>query len=261
MFRLPFAIAVTLFGLIGALARTEPAHSEELVTDLSEHLVAIKSNFTGTQILLFGAVEIESPEIRALARDIVVVVRGPATDVTVRQKARVAGIWMNYGSETYERAPGYYAVVSTRPLEAIASKDVLERHQIGTKYLRFKQLTSATANLKEQTPYSDAIVRLMTEQKLYSEIAGGVKLLGNTLFRATVNIPANVPVGIYTAEVYLIRGGNVIHAQASPLYINKSGFERFVYNLAHRQPLLYGVIAVALALFSGWLAAAAFRNR
>ena len=261
MTRLRILIVATVCILFGAITRPGTVQSEELVTDLSEHLIAIKSNFTGTEILLFGAVEAESPEIRALARDIVVVVRGPATDVTVRQKARIAGIWMNYGSETYEATPGYYAVVSTKPLDAIASRDVLERHQIGTKYLRFKRLAAATTTLKEQTPYSDAIVRLMTKQKLYSEVAGGVTFLGDTLFRATVDIPANVPVGIYTAEVYLIRAGNVIHAQASPLYINKSGFERFVFNLAHRQPLLYGVIAVALALFSGWLAAAAFRNR
>lgn len=261
MTRLRVLAVATLCVLFGAIARPASVLSEELVTDLSEHLIAIKSNFTGTQILLFGAVEAESPEIRALARDIVVVVRGPSTDFTVRRKARVAGIWMNYGAETYEAVPGYYAVVSTRPLDAIASKDVLERHQIGTKYLRFKRLEAATTNLKEQTPYSDAVVRLMTKEKLYSEVAGGVTFLGDTLFRATVDIPANVPVGIYTAEVFLIRAGNVIHAQASPLYINKSGFERFVYNLAHRQPLLYGVIAVALALFSGWLAAAAFRNR
>lgn len=252
------ALLVTFCGLV---ASPNSSRSEELVTDLSDHLVAIRSNFTGTQLLLFGAVETESPEIRALARDIVVVVRGPAQDITVREKSRIAGIWMNYGAETYEGVPGYYAVVSTRPLEAIASKEVLERHQIGTGYMRFTQRKGVTETSREQTPYSEAIVRLMKEQDLYTEVAGGVTFLGNTLFRANVDIPANVPIGIYTAEVFLFREGNVIHAQASPLYINKSGFERFVFNLAHRQPLLYGVVAVMLALFSGWLAAVAFRNR
>ena len=261
MSHLNAAVLALLIALCGLAAGSNGSRGEELVTDLSDHLVAIRSNFTGKQILLFGAVETESPEIRALARDIVVVVRGPPRDITVRRKSRIAGIWMNYGAENYEGVPGYYAVVSTRPLEAIASKEVLERHQIGMQYMRFTQRKGVTETSREQTPYSEAIVRLMKRQELYTEVVGGVTFLGNTLFRANVDIPANVPVGIYTAEVFLLREGNVIHAQASPLYINKSGFERFVFNLAHRQPLLYGVIAIMLALFSGWLAAVAFRNR
>lgn len=256
--RQSFTMAIMLVS--AWLGQPDSARAEELVTDLSEHLIAIRSNFTGTQILVFGAVEAESPEIRALARDIVVVVRGPERDFTVRRKARVAGIWMNYESREFETIPTFYSVVSTRPLEAIASTDVLERHQIGLGYLRLRS-EAGGGETTSQSDFRRAVVRLMTRSRLYSEVTGGVSFLGDTLFRARVDIPSNVPVGNYTVEVYLIRDGNVIHAQASPLYVNKSGFERFVFNLAYRQPLLYGVGAVALALLAGWLAAAAFRNR
>lgn len=259
---MPLSRSATLLtlGALAWLGQTAGARAEELVTDLSEHLIAIRSNFTGTQILVFGAVEAESSEIRALARDIVVVVRGPERAFTVRRKERVAGIWMNYDAQDFDSVPTFYAVVSTRPLEAIASRDMLERHQIGTRHLRLRTETS-TVDAASENAFRQAATRLMSRSKLYSEVTGGVSFLGNTLFRARIDIPSNVPVGNYTVEVYLIRDGNVIHAQASPLFVNKSGFERFVYNLAYRQPLLYGVIAVALALLSGWMAAAAFRNR
>lgn len=258
--RLPRSTALLTLGALVWLGHPAGGRAEELVTDLSEHLIAIRSNFTGTQILVFGAVEAESPEIRALARDIVVVVRGPERAFTVRRKARVAGIWMNYDSQSFDRIPTFYAVVSTRPLEAIASRDMLERHQIGTRYLRLREVTS-TGDAASESGFRLATTRLMTRASLYAEVTGGVSFLGDTLFRARIDIPSNVPVGNYTVEVYLIRDGNVIHAQASPLFVNKSGFERFIYNLAYRQPLLYGVLAVALALMAGWLAAAAFRNR
>jgi len=235
------------------------SRAEELVTDLSEHLIAIRSNFTGTQILVFGAVEAESPEIRALERDIVVVVRGPEHPFTVRRKARVAGIWVNYDAQVFDSVPTFYAVVSTRPLESIASRDLLERHQIGIENLRLRGETPS-GDAASENAFRQATTRLMTRSRLFSEVTGGVAFLGDTLFRARIHIPSNVPIGNYTVEVYLIRDGNVIHAQASPLYVNKSGFERFVYNLAYRQPLLYGVVAVALALFAGWAAAAMFRN-
>lgn len=258
--RMSRSAAILTFGAIAWLGHPTEARSEELVTDLSEHLIAIRSNFTGTQILVFGAVETESQEIRALARDIVVVVRGPERAFTVRRKDRVAGIWMNYASEDFDSVPTFYAVVSTRPLEAIASRDMLERHQIGTQYLRLRAETTGAA-ARSDGDFRQATSRLMSRARLFSEVPGGVSFLGDTLFRARIDIPSNVPVGNYTVEVYLIRDGNVIHAQASPLFVNKTGFERFIYNLAYRQPLLYGLIAVALALVAGWLAAAAFRTR
>ncbi len=234
--------------------------AEELVTDISEHLVAIRSNFTGKKLLLFGAVEAESKEIMALDRDVVIVIRGPGEAITSRRKARVAGIWMNFGSQTFDNVPGYYAVMSTRPLEEIASREVLERHEIGAKYLRFATSEALQFSAEESQSFRESILRLMAKQSLYTEVIGGVSFLGKSLFRASVELPANVPVGNYTADVFLIRDGSVIHAQATPLFVNKIGIERFVFNLAHRQPLIYGLVAVALALIAGWLAAAAFRK-
>src|SRR5690606_22696081 len=58
--RMSRSAAILTFGAIAWLGHPTEARSEELVTDLSEHLIAIRSNFTGTQILVFGAVETES---------------------------------------------------------------------------------------------------------------------------------------------------------------------------------------------------------
>ena len=49
-----------------------------LVADLSSHLVAITTGFSGTDVLLFGATN--GPG------DIAVVVRGPAEDAVIRRK-------------------------------------------------------------------------------------------------------------------------------------------------------------------------------
>ena len=48
--------------------------ADTLATDISSHLVQISSSFTGTSLLVFGAVEAEGPG----RRDVVVVLRGPA---------------------------------------------------------------------------------------------------------------------------------------------------------------------------------------
>ena len=245
-----------------------PLVAAQLVTDLSEHQVRIRSNFTGTQILLFGAIEVNTANERSLDRDVVVVVTGPARAVTVRRKDRVAGIWINTESITFPNVPGYYAVASSRPLEVTAESPVLQREQIGIDNVNFgvplaqgmdgsRQILS----VDDEKNFIKALVRNKRRERLYSSDPGGIIFLGQTLFRATVEIPANVPVGLYTATVFLIADGQVVDAISSPLYIDKSGLERFLYRFAHNDALLYGLIAVFGAALAGWLGSAVLRQR
>lgn len=258
------AVLLTLAGL----AFGGPVRADQLVTDLSEHKIAIRSNFTGTQILLFGAIEANGPDERALNRDIVVVISGPARAVTVRRKARVGGIWINHDSVTFPKVPGYYAVASTRPLEVTASIDVLQREQIGIDNVNLGAPVAQGMDGSEEILSPDdekdflkALIRNKRRDKLFINDPGGVVFLGQTLFRVTVDIPANVPVGLYTATVFLLRDGQVVDAIASPLYIDKSGLERFLYRFAHGDALLYGLLAVLGSAAAGWLASAVLRER
>lgn len=242
--------------------------ADQLVTDLSEHKVAIRSNFTGTQILLFGAVEADARDEHGLNRDVVIVVSGPRRAMTVRRKERVAGIWVNHDSITFPKVPGYYAVASTRPLEVTLGKDILKREQIGIENVDLGPPTAQSMDgsdellpADEEQSFVKALIRNKKRARLFTSDAGGVTFLGRTLFRATVDIPANVPVGLYTATVFLVRDGEIVDAIASPLYIDKSGLERFIYRLAHAQPLFYGLIAVLGAALAGWLASAVLRER
>ncbi|MEM8644754.1 MAG: TIGR02186 family protein [Pseudomonadota bacterium] len=89
---------------------------------------------------------------------------------------------------------------------------------------------------------------------------GAIDFTGQHLFRAEFELPANVPLGDYTADVYTFRGGELIGNYTTRLKIEKSGVEKFIYELAHQQPLIYGIISVILALAAGMGAAALFRK-
>lgn len=264
MFIRPSAYAsVSLFALIFCfiLTASKPVTSEQLVSDLSEHHIKVESTFTGAKVLLFGAIEANDARIRSLSKDVVVVVRGPTETLTARRKERVAGIWMNYGSQTFKAIPSYYAVLSTRSLNAIAPKEILQRYEIGAQNLRFEP-DGPPVKIKqsEVKKFKQAVIKLKTKEELFVEDTGGVRFLGNTLFRASVEMPANVAVGSYSADIYLFRDGKLIHVQNSPLYISKSGFERFVYDMAQNRPTMYGIVAVIIALLFGWLGAALLRK-
>ena len=245
--------------MVAALAAVAApaAAQEELVTDISQHLISIQSNFTGAELLLFGAV---GGEARG-ERDIVIVVRGPDTPVVVRRKERIAGIWVNYDSVAFENMPGYYAVVSTRPLARIAPASVLERHAIGTGHLDLRPSGEASTSHASTGRFVEAAIRIRSREVLYREQPGGVLFLGSSLFRASVAMPANVPDGLYTARVYLFRDGEVAQAQTSTLFVSKAGFERLVFDYAQNDPLGFGIAAVVIAWIAGWAAAAVFRGR
>ena len=250
--------ALTVAAALAAAGAARAQSGEAVVADLSEKLIAITSNFTGTNILLFGNVDAPLAVTPALERDVVAVVRGPYEPVTIRRKERIAGIWVNTHARSVPAAPGFYHVASTRPLPDIANPETLAEAQIGTASLDFDPEADGPALRPD---YRAAVIRAKTDEGLYAEAPEAVTFVGPTLFRAEVGLPANVPVGSYVATVYLFDAGKITSQRSINLIISKSGLERFIYNFAQRTPLLYGVAAVGLALLAGWAAGAAFRER
>lgn len=239
---------VSLLVLILGLMTTQAQAQQSLVSDISSHRIGITSSFTGTELLLFGAL--------GESGDVVVVVRGPDQLVTVRRKERVAGIWVNTRAVPFTTVPGFYAAASSRPLSEIAEARVLRRHGIGVDNLRLRDGQIS----KEEAEFAEAVRRQRRGNGLYADQPGGVTVIYNQLFRTSIAFPANVPVGQYRADVYLFRDGHIIGAQTSPIIIDKSGVERAIFNFAHDWPLLYGIAAVFIAGFAGWGAAQIFRK-
>ncbi len=201
--------------------------------------------------MLFGATE--------GGGDVVVVVRGPPEDLVVRRKSRIGGIWVNRAAIAFTDVPSYYAVASTRPLDEALSESQRRRLQIGARYLAMRP-SGTTADEAEIALYREALTRNKERERLFQELPGTVAFLDSTLFRTTLHFPANAPVGRYSAEVYLIRDGQIITAQSTPLFISKSGVERALFDFAKRRPAIYGILAVLLAALAGWLASVVFRR-
>jgi len=248
------ALAILASGIVTGGERPARATSAgtEIFTDISEHLISITSNFSGTSLLLFGA-------IASGGGDIVVTVRGPSSTVIMRRKDRVAGIWVNRIAERFYQVPGYFAVAASRPLAHIAPPVTLNRFKLDAEAMEF--LPENTLTDKERDVFNAAIVRAKRKQGLYPKERVPVRVLGGTLFRTKIQFPANVPVGTYQVQIYLVRDGHVVSAQSLPLFVKKHGIERAIFDFAHEQPLIYGIAAVALALAAGWGAGMVFRSR
>lgn len=251
---LPLAGLLAVLGLLGPAGSAARA-ADPLVADLSKHLVAITTGFAGTDVLLFGAIE----EVDGgKPGDVVVVVRGPNRTETLRHKERTAGIWINSGTAKADNAPSFYLVAATRPLEELAPPAVLARHQIGLEHLDLGIRVKDGGTDPDE--YRRALVRLNQKKGLYGAKVLEIGMLSQRLFRTDVHFPANVPVGVYLVEVYLFVDGQVASAQTTPLVVSKIGIGADVYDFAHHQAVAYGIIAVLLAAFAGWLAVVVFKK-
>ncbi|MBE7635390.1 hypothetical protein GUA87_00915 [Sneathiella sp. P13V-1] len=229
---------------------------QSLVTDISSHLISVTSDFTGTELLLFGKIESIRENNPSRHGDIIVVVRGPLKDLLIRKKERVLGIWANTQSLDIQAAPGFYAMLSNRPVMEISDESTLRRLKIGPDRLNLE----SKQTLKPNDEYAEAVVRQRKQENLFVQNEKGVQFLGNQLFRSSVYFPANVPVGNYVSEVYFFEDGELISAQTSPLFIKKFGLGRRIYDFAQQYPAIHGILAIILALFAGWLASAIFRK-
>ncbi len=245
-------LSLALPGLMLAVAA--PLHAAapvRLITDISQNRIDIVYTFKGAELLVFGAIQYPRGAVPDERPGLAIVVRGPAEPITLRKKARVAGIWINTDSVRFETAPGFYAVATSAPIKTLVDERNASIWEIGVDYL---QLSPTTGDAGEIGTFTHGLVDLRRRSGLWSEQEGRIGITQNILYQARIAIPSAVPVGAYTAEIYLIRHGRVIARAATPITIDKSGFERWVYVAAQDHGLVYGVAAVALALLAGWLA-------
>ncbi len=247
--------ALLAAGLAGR-AQEEPA-GEKLVAGLSQSRIAITADFDGSQILVFGAVKREAPPPEGAPLHVIVALKGPDRSFTVRRKARRFGIWVNTDAVEIDSAPVFYALATTGPWREIISDVEDLRWKISIE--RAIRSVGAPQHILDSQAFTEALIRLQKRAGLYRLEEGAVSLADQTLFRAAIALPANLVEGDYTARIFLTRGRKVIDHFETRVPVRKVGLERWIYNLAHRWPLAYGLLSLAIAIAAGWAAAATFR--
>lgn len=243
--------------------RPADLNAETVQADVSTRTVAVTSGFTGTEIVVFGAVDnSRQPGPESGYYDVVVVIEGTPSKLAVRKKSRVGGIWLNTRNAEFDGVPSYYAIWSTRPLDEISSEATMIGYEIGFEHVRMTpaggtEAAGSVARLPavDATDFRTALVRLKTKEGLYVKNEFGVTFLGKSLFRANIALPANVTVGPFETRVYLFRNERLLSQYSVRLNLEREGVERHVHDFAFDWPLVYGVVTVLLAAAAGLAAA------
>jgi uncharacterized protein (TIGR02186 family) len=256
------ALFVAAAVVAAVLAIAAPARAERLVSSLSSHQVMITSSFTGEELVLFGSVERDGATVpRHSDYEIVVTVTGPRQTLVTRRKDRVVGIWVNVESRVFVDVPSYLAVLATKPFDQITNEEAQHRLQIGlANTLLPQQIGVDLADVNRDDTLREAFLRLQERHKLYVEAPNGVTFLTPTLYRASIPLPAEAPIGSYDVDVKLFADGSLITRTNSAFEIVKVGFEQFVASAARDRGFVYGMATAMMALMTGWLASVVFRK-
>jgi len=234
---------------------------ERIEIGLSTEIIAITSDFSGVELTIFGAVDNIDPLIQRQGRyDVAVILEGPTSNLVTRRKERVLGIWMNVDSQAFINVPESFLIASTRPPQDMTDLGTMARLSLGVEQIRLRSYEPDTADEADVLDFTQALRRLKEEGNLYEEFPAGVRFISQSLFRAQLRLPANVPLGRHTARAYLFRQGVLVAQTQSSLDIRKAGVEFQIYEAAQNRSLLYGMASVALAFLVGWLGRVMFRK-
>jgi uncharacterized protein (TIGR02186 family) len=244
----------------GFPAMAQVAHQESIQIGLSTDHVTITAGFSGADLTIFGSLEDADPQVARQGRyDVIVVLEGPARPVVVRRKDRVLGVWINLESETFENVPVSYSVASTRPFQDITQPESYKQLSLGANNI-YMQPAEQGENPLTIAEFTRALRERKKVTGLYSENVGGVQFLSQNLFRATVRLAPDVPVGTHKARAFLFKNGLFVKENSAQLEIRKSGFEQTVFRLAHNHGFFYGFLSVSLAMVTGWMGRVIFRK-
>lgn len=237
-----------------------PLPRETVQADMSTRRIAVTSSFSGTGVVVFGAVNNSRQEsAEAGLYDVIIVASGTPSKLVARKKSNVGGLWINTSSVAFDSVPSYYAITSTRPIEEVASEEVLKASGIGFDFAPMTFAASAkdltAAEIKE---WREAVVRLKQRDRLYQRDEYGVAFVGRSLFRATFDMPANVTVGPFETRVFLFRDGELLSRYSARLNLEREGLESLIHRFAFQYSFFYGVFTVLVAVGAGMLASFIF---
>lgn len=239
-----------------ALVVLTGARDPILVPEVSQHEIQVRQGFTGTELLLFGAILTPEGTRAGQDYDIVVVLKGPTQSIVLREKQRIAGIWINAASAEFRSAPGFFAVASSRPIQRIVDDKTAAIYELGLKWLQLSPIGAYEPRKQER--FAAGLVELMRRQGLYKDDPAGVKVSEQVLYQARIALPSQVRTGTYTAETFAISHGRVVASATSRVEVRKLGFELAVARFAERQELFYGILAVLVSVGMGMLAGRLF---
>ena len=227
-------------------------------SDLDE--ITIGANFSGQDLLVFGAFYSDPSLPRDAKGDVIIEVKGPPQTIQVRRKKSFFGFWLNNTEVTFREVPGFYYLTSTAEIndEVLAKNNITLLTPQDTQEIEWGKIRMP----KDRHDFLNAMKRNKNNLDLFAINSDStqIDILDGNLFKTNIPIPNTVPIGNYTVSVYLLINSELKKDYEYGFKVKRIGIESMIHNLAINFPLIYGLLAVLLAGLMGWISAEMFRR-
>jgi uncharacterized protein (TIGR02186 family) len=229
---------------------TPPAASSPapvITLALSKAEIRITAGFHGDILAVTGTAPTNSEVILRLS--------SPAEEETLDLKGKRGPLWLTVGKVRFESAPRIYKLRSTRPIGEILPPAEQVRQTLGVEGLK--------ASLRVQPGvdaglFASELLRLKRDDGFYDTQGGGVIRGAEGTYRTEFRWPARGPSGAYRMDAFAVSKGAVTGSAHREILVQKVGAEAWISHLAAAHGLIYGLLAVLLALLTGLAASALF---
>ncbi len=250
------AICLLIFSNYFTVSRAQE-NPKEIATVATKREVNIGLMYNGDHIYFVGDVPDPSADV------IVKLTSTEDVPISVNRKGKVALMWMNVKQFTVTGLPLLYKIHSTRPIHQILSRDMALQLGIGYDVLKSQmrlRLVRGKAERDDADVVFNGILRLKQETNLYNIDEKRIEITGGKLFKHYFRFPPAAKEGIYKAESYVFKQGKLVGKGVDEVRIQKKGIEAAFTNLAYKRPVLYGGVALAVALGMGLLVGFVFKK-
>lgn len=219
-----------------------------VTTKNEPNLIAIGTFFNGTQLTVSGKIGVEN--------DIVVIVSGKQEELTLKKKGKALGLlWMNLGDVYFKKIPSLYILYSSKgETESVASEPkIWKKLGIGFEYLKKEmEIEAPQANRDD---LANEFLKLKQKQGLYAshpgEISFGQNSENEKSFTVNIWIPPRIATGEYQVNVVEIHHGQILDTSRNQLDVKEEGVPLMLSSMAFNHSLLYGFLAVLIAVAAG----------
>ena len=251
--KLKFSLMILLI-IFGVIPLSHADVSEnDLVTQIDDPHIQIGSNFFGEELLVFGAMSGQDLS----KSDIIIKVEGKPKSLSIREKVNKYGIWINDSEILIDNIPSFYAIYSNRNINRIASEKLLKEQRIGISSLNFE----SDFGTEKSKIINQAIIKKNKEKGIFTEKFTGIRIIGDKLFRSSIELPQDIKEGTYEVSIYFFEDQQLVDNDVSNVFVNKTQSGKFIYNQANENPLLYGLFSVLIAWAAGLIVAGISRVR
>jgi hypothetical protein len=227
------------------LAGLSSAQAAEPTLKVSPDNVQIGTFFSGQTMTVAGVIPAGSQAVLEVV--------GSSADEHLMRKGRRSFLWMNVGEITVHDAPSLYLVMSTaKELLTTPTGDATWGYQSLEKRITF----SGDIEAAERPMFMKQFLELKESEHIYATFPGALKVKsgsgGQSAVKGTFFLPTNTKPGTYKVVLSVITDGKVVGSASTDLTVAMVGFPALLADLAYKHGATYGVIAVVIAIVTGF---------